>query len=61
MTFKLLAKDLLAAGAKEVNLFVTHGIFSKGLRTLRNSGINRIFTKDGEASEVQDRIIYGRL
>lgn len=61
MTFKLLAKDLLAAGATEVNLFVTHGIFSKGLRTLKESGINRIFTQDGEASEVQNQICYRRL
>lgn len=51
MTFKLLARDLLAAGAKEVNLFVTHGIFSKGLRTLHESGIKRIFTEDGEAGK----------
>jgi ribose-phosphate pyrophosphokinase len=50
-TFKLLAKDLLAAGAKEVNLFVTHGIFSKGVRTLLESGINRVFTEDGEVSK----------
>lgn len=48
MTFKMLAKDLLAAGAKEVNLFVTHGIFSKGVRTLLESGIKRVFTQDGE-------------
>lgn len=48
MTFKLLASDLLAAGATEVNLFVTHGIFSKGLRTLKQSGISRIFTAKGE-------------
>lgn len=61
MTFKLLAKDLLAAGATEVNLFVTHGIFSKGLKTLKDSGINRIFTQDGEASEVQNQITYRRL
>jgi ribose-phosphate pyrophosphokinase len=47
-TFKLLAKDLLAAGAKSVVLFVTHGIFSKGTRTLFESGIQRVFTKDGE-------------
>jgi ribose-phosphate pyrophosphokinase len=60
-TFKLLAKDLLAAGAKEVNLFVTHGIFSKGLRTLTDSGIKRIFTQDGEASTYQDQIMYRRL
>lgn len=61
MTFILLAKDLLAAGAKEVNLFVTHGIFSKGLRPLKDSGIKRIFTQDGEASAYQDQIMYRRL
>ena len=48
MTFILLAKDLLAAGAKEVNLFVSHGIFSKGLGVLKDAGIKRIFTKEGE-------------
>jgi len=50
-TFILLAKELYAAGAKEVNLFVTHGIFSKGLIPLYEAGIKRIFTQDGEASE----------
>lgn len=48
MTFKILAKDLLEAGAKSVHLYVTHGIFSKGLPTLRASGIQRIFTYKGE-------------
>lgn len=52
MTFKILAKDLLAKGATEVNLFVTHGIFSRGLKTLKDSGINRIFTHDGEKSDI---------
>lgn len=61
MTFRLLAKDLLAAGAKSVVLFVTHGIFSKGLQVLKDSGIQRIFTQDGEASEEAGRIIYRRL
>ena len=51
MTFKILTKDLLAAGAIEVNLFVSHGIFSQGLTTLTEAGINRIFTKNGEALE----------
>lgn len=49
-TFKILAKDLLAKGATEVNLFVTHGIFSRGLQTLKDAGINRIFTHEGEKS-----------
>lgn len=60
-TFKLLAKDLLAAGAKSVVLFVTHGIFSRGLQTLKDSGIQRIFTQDGEASEEAGQITYRRL
>lgn len=60
-TFKLLAKDLLAAGATEVNLFVTHGIFSKGLRTLHESGIKKIFTKDGEMSEIQNNLTYRKI
>lgn len=54
MTFKILAKDLLDAGATEVNLFVTHGIFSKGVRTLRDAGITHIFTQDGEAFHLKD-------
>lgn len=48
MTFKLLARDLLTNGANSVNLYVTHGIFSKGIETLKESGISRIFTKEGE-------------
>lgn len=48
MTFKLLARDLLTEGANSVNLYVTHGIFSKGIDTLKESGISRIFTKEGE-------------
>jgi len=35
-------------GAKDVALYVSHGIFSKGLEPLREGGIKRIFTKDGE-------------
>jgi len=48
MTFKLLARDLLKGGAKSVNLYVTHGIFSKGVKTILDSGVSRVFTKDGE-------------
>jgi len=48
MTFKLAAEKLLTLGAKEVNLYTTHGIYSKGVDTLRESGINRIFNRKGE-------------
>lgn len=47
-TFIHLTKALKEAGAKEVNLFVSHGIFSKGLQPLIDAGINRIFTKEGQ-------------
>lgn len=48
MTFKLTAEKLLTLGAKEVNLYTTHGIYSKGIETLKESGINRIFNRKGE-------------
>lgn len=48
MTFILLAKELIEKGAKEVNLFVSHGIFSKGIQILKDAGIKRIFTREGE-------------
>ncbi len=48
MTFKLMSESLLKEGAQSVHLYVTHGIFSKGIDTLRESGIHRIFTKNGE-------------
>lgn len=48
MTFKLTAERLLEIGAREVHLYVSHGIFSKGLETIRESGIKRIFTHKGE-------------
>ena len=61
-TFVILAKALYEGGAKEVNLFVTHGIFSKGLEPLKEAGIKRIFTQDGEACKgIQNQIAYRRL
>jgi ribose-phosphate pyrophosphokinase len=50
-TFILLAEKLKEAGAKEINLFVTHGLFSGGLKVIKDSGISRIFTAEGEATE----------
>lgn len=47
-TFKLVAAKALEAGATEVHLYVTHGLFTKGIQTLRDSGIKRIFTYKGE-------------
>lgn len=48
MTFIKLAEKLYEEGAKEVHLYVSHGLFTKGLQVLRDAGIKRIFTKNGE-------------
>ena len=48
MTFRILSKSLVDRGSKSNNLYVSHGIFSQGLDVLRNDGINRIFTINGE-------------
>lgn len=48
MTFKLMSEELMKQGAQSVHLYVSHGIFSKGIQTLRDSGIKRIFTINGE-------------
>jgi ribose-phosphate pyrophosphokinase len=47
-TFVEAAKVLYERGAKEVHLYVSHGIFSKGTQVLRDAGIKRIFTYKGE-------------
>lgn len=47
-TFIKLTSALRQAGAKEVNLYVSHGLFSGGIQILKDVGINRIFTKHGE-------------
>lgn len=60
-TFVLLAHALYDAGAKEVNLFVSHGIFSRGLKPLFDAGIKGVFTADGEVSETQTGFTYRRL
>lgn len=44
-TFNMLAKELKKRGAKEVVLFVTHGIWSKGLDVMREN-IDDFYTTD---------------
>lgn len=53
-TFEILTRDLIHRGAVEVNLFITHGLFTKGLRPLKEAGISRIFTNKGEAVYMSD-------
>jgi ribose-phosphate pyrophosphokinase len=47
-TFIKTAEMLYTDNAIEVNLYVSHGLFTKGKQVLRDAGIKRIFTKDGE-------------
>lgn len=62
MTFILLAKQLLTNGAKSVNLYTTHGIYSKGLRPLREAQIDRIFNMNGEVDETRmGNLIYEKI
>jgi ribose-phosphate pyrophosphokinase len=50
-TFISLSKLLKYKAPKTINLYVTHGIFSKGLRPLREAGIDRIYTTNSIARE----------
>lgn len=62
-TFISLARLLKEQGVTDINLFVTHGIFSNGLKILHDSGIKRIFTIKGEAFEQRQskQIYYKRI
>lgn len=59
-TFIELAKSLKAKGANQIHLYVTHGIFSKGVQVLIDSGISMIWTTDSyyEGVELGDRKIF---
>lgn len=50
-TFIELAKVLKAKGAAKVILYVTHGIFSKGIEPLIKGGIDEIYTTDAFQTE----------
>ncbi|ALH47104.1 putative ribose-phosphate pyrophosphokinase [Escherichia phage SUSP2] len=49
-TFIEAAKYLREAGAAKVELYVTHGIFSKGVENLLDNGISHIYTTDSLGS-----------
>lgn len=50
-TFIELTKKLKESGAKSVSLFVTYGLFTKGIKILKYNGIDKIFTYKGEVNE----------
>jgi ribose-phosphate pyrophosphokinase len=47
-TFIGLAAKLREAGAASVSLFVSHGLFTRGVKALTDAGIDRVFTPQGE-------------
>lgn len=47
-TFIEASNLLYKAGASDVYLYTTHGIYSKGIEILKNANIKRIFNKNGE-------------
>jgi len=59
-TFIPLAQKLREMGATEINLFITHGIFSKGV-DIFDGIIDNIFTKSTWSSNTQDRNTKGIL
>jgi ribose-phosphate pyrophosphokinase len=49
MTFIKIAEALTTQyNIKELSLYVSHGLFTKGTEVLRQAGIQRIFTLYGE-------------
>ena len=57
-TFTALADALYTGGAQAVHLFVTHGLFSKGIHVLTTARIGRIFTAQGEVDTRSDVVVY---
>jgi phosphoribosylpyrophosphate synthetase len=49
-TFIEAAKVLKYMNPKEIHLYVSHGIFSQGLKPLTDAGISKIFTHKGEVN-----------
>jgi ribose-phosphate pyrophosphokinase len=50
-TFIALTKALREAGATDVSLFVSHGLFTRGTKPLFDAGISRIFTPEKEVTQ----------
>lgn len=55
-TFIGLAKELMFGGARSITLYVTHGIFSKGIDLLLDNGIDSIITTNCWPREEDDRL-----
>lgn len=57
-TFIAGAEVLYKAGARSVGLFVTHGIFSRGVLSLSENGIDKIWTTDSFLCKTREGTSY---
>lgn len=62
-TFISLAKELKKKNCGDIILYVTHGIFSRGLDVLYDAGITKIFTTDSRCSltSTSDKLVIHKL
>ena len=60
-TFIKLAEQLKRLNPRSINLYVTHGIFSKGYQVLFDAGIKRIYTTDSFPQKQRDGLIIASL
>lgn len=51
-TFINAAKKLKEQGVKNISLYVSHGLFTKGTKVLFDNGIDHIYTKDGKVTVI---------
>jgi ribose-phosphate pyrophosphokinase len=56
-TFILLAKELKKYSPKSISLYITHGIFSKGVDCLFESGIDKVFVTDSFNVIASDKVV----
>lgn len=57
-TFIQLAGILKQKGAGDINLYITHGLFTRGVAPLFQAGIKRVFTFEGEHKSDSSYFIY---
>jgi ribose-phosphate pyrophosphokinase len=60
-TYIELAKVLKWAGAGNIYLYATHGIFSRGIQVLLDAGITKVFTTDSFPEKDDGRVIVKRF
>lgn len=60
-TFIVLAQELNKRNVGKIHLFVTNGIFSKGLRCLFDGGISNVITTNAFSNSIPNDAVEGRF